>query len=270
MWKRHPWLTGPIGIALLVTLLFFASFFIEVVRYICEKNEYTGQKQCAAHHLGPYALFWVIAVIDQHNGFVTALGTVAVAAFTWTLWRTSDKQSRLTRESIDEAVASSERQLRPYVHVKDSEHRISLQTRPDGTQYVEGIVFWFVWQNAGQTPAERVRTSINDGAVPMNQIGDPAFAMGNESSESAIGPGMTATTGLKLIDIAPLSAVWAGALRLYVWARIEYVDALRPTRVRHTQIQCRVYLLKDPTAIPDTKEMSHVRLRIEGAYNSSD
>ncbi|HEX3653267.1 MAG TPA: hypothetical protein VHU18_10640 [Rhizomicrobium sp.] len=99
--RKHPWLTGLACIAVAITALFVASFFVQVVREICEKNEYTGAKECAAHHLGPYSLFWIVHIIDEHNGFVTALGTLAVAAFTLTLWRTSYQQAVLTRQSID-------------------------------------------------------------------------------------------------------------------------------------------------------------------------
>jgi hypothetical protein len=39
--------------------------------------------------------------IDENSGTLTALATIAIAAFTLTLWRATTEQGRLTRESID-------------------------------------------------------------------------------------------------------------------------------------------------------------------------
>jgi hypothetical protein len=41
------------------------------------------------------------AFIDENNGTLTALATIAIAAFTLTLWRATTEQGRLTKESID-------------------------------------------------------------------------------------------------------------------------------------------------------------------------
>lgn len=35
-------------------------------------------------------LLWFIALLDNHNGLVTAIATVFVAGFTWTLWRSNE------------------------------------------------------------------------------------------------------------------------------------------------------------------------------------
>jgi len=44
---------------------------------------------CSA--IGPLFLFWIIEIIDEHNGFVTAIATFIMAAFTGTLWFVTNK-----------------------------------------------------------------------------------------------------------------------------------------------------------------------------------
>ncbi|HEX3943952.1 MAG TPA: hypothetical protein VHW69_07690 [Rhizomicrobium sp.] len=110
--RKRPWLTGLALAAITLAILFVVSLFVPYVADICAKGEYSGNKECAPHYLGPFALLWLASVINKYNGLVIALGTIAVAAFTWTLWRTSDKQAQLTRESIDlarEAFAAEHR-----------------------------------------------------------------------------------------------------------------------------------------------------------------
>ena len=41
------------------------------------------------------------AFIDENNGTLTALATIAIAAFTLTLWRATTEQGRLTRDAIE-------------------------------------------------------------------------------------------------------------------------------------------------------------------------
>jgi hypothetical protein len=41
------------------------------------------------------------AFIEENNGTLTALATIAIAAFTLTLWRATTEQGRLTRDSIE-------------------------------------------------------------------------------------------------------------------------------------------------------------------------
>jgi hypothetical protein len=44
---------------------------------------------------------WLSQFVSGHHDDITALATVAIAAFTLTLWRATTKQARLTRASID-------------------------------------------------------------------------------------------------------------------------------------------------------------------------
>lgn len=99
--RKHPWLSAFAGSATFLLLLFFGSLFVQVVREICTKNEYTNKPDCAYHHIGPFAILWVVEIIDSHNGFVTALATLVMAAFTGTLWFVTNKSVRVARGQFE-------------------------------------------------------------------------------------------------------------------------------------------------------------------------
>ena len=107
------------------------EFFVFVLVYLAlAATLATSYQQCAADREGTNsrqeqpgpkdnaATFFVceIATIDANSTLLTAVATVFIAAFTLTLWLATTDQGRLTREAIDDAKRSSERQLRAYVH----------------------------------------------------------------------------------------------------------------------------------------------------------
>jgi hypothetical protein len=91
--RNHRWMAIAASGAILPCTLFLGSLFVHVYGEICNKNEYTGAKECVQHHIGPFTLLWIVGVADSHNGLVTAIATILVAGFTWTLWltRASDR-----------------------------------------------------------------------------------------------------------------------------------------------------------------------------------
>jgi hypothetical protein len=140
-WRKIAALT-----VVLAAALFLASFFSPAVYQICSPNEYTHQKECAHYHLGSYVISWIVTVLDAHNGLVTAIATVFVAGFTWTLYRTSSEQGDLTRQSIDLARQEFISTHRPKIIVRN----VSSQG------YVSGmpIPVTFTYTNIGDTPAK--------------------------------------------------------------------------------------------------------------------
>lgn len=106
--KKHPWLSALSAIGLLLIVLFVVSLFIPIVGDLCNYNEQTHKPQCIKYDLGPFALFWVGEIIDQHSGFVTAIATVVMAAFTGTLWWASAGQYDLLEQQIAVAKESAD------------------------------------------------------------------------------------------------------------------------------------------------------------------
>jgi len=96
--RKHGWM----ALALIIVVLSI-SFSLLVPSYgeICTKNEYSGTKECDSHHIA-LVLFWqFIKWANDFGPAITALATVAVAGFTWTLYRATSQQGRLTGQAID-------------------------------------------------------------------------------------------------------------------------------------------------------------------------
>lgn len=115
------WQIAAIVTVGIVALLYALSLFFPADLQLCTPNEYTHAKECAPHHLGPFIILWVIAIADSHNGLVTALATVFVAGFTWTLWRTGRRQGDLAQKSIDLARDEFNATHRPRLFVHTAE-----------------------------------------------------------------------------------------------------------------------------------------------------
>lgn len=120
---RHLILRNWLRLALLflaiAAILFAISFHFSTAYQICSPGEYTHQKECTQYHLGPYILAWIVAVIDIHNGLVTAIATVFIAGFTTVLATVTNRQARLTRESIDLARKEYVTSHRPRIILRD-------------------------------------------------------------------------------------------------------------------------------------------------------
>lgn len=77
-----------------------ASLLLPTNYQICEATQNGRQEQCAAHSFGIYVLSEVSGFLDAHNGLLTAIATIFVALFTWTLWRTNDKTAALAEQTV--------------------------------------------------------------------------------------------------------------------------------------------------------------------------
>src|SRR5260221_14213213 len=73
---------------------------------VCTSSQYGAPQKCEPHNILYVALFYVIETITS-AGFWTAVATIAIAAFTWTLkqstdklWETSKRQIKLARDEF--------------------------------------------------------------------------------------------------------------------------------------------------------------------------
>jgi len=82
-------------------------------------------------------------LIDTHNGFFAAFASLVIAAFTFTLWRSSARQADLTRE----AMIAGERAF-----VFATGFNALWEIGPDGRAYCWR--FRPIWQNSGDTPTK--------------------------------------------------------------------------------------------------------------------
>lgn len=142
--KEHPRVTTALLVAVAATLLFLISLLIPVIGHLCTYDEYGNPKECGQHHLGPFALFWIVQLADEHNGLVTAVATVLLMGITYMLVQLGREQSKTTRA-----------QLRAYVMIDTvAKTGVEPDTVPAGRVKIK---------NFGQTPAHNVRAVIGMG-----------------------------------------------------------------------------------------------------------
>jgi len=121
-------------------------------------------------------LFWIIEVIDEHNGFVTAVATFTMAVFTGTLWLVTNKAVRVAQDqfrfdkealkgSMDLAVAQIELARDEF----DAAHRPRIITRSFERATSDGkAAVSFVFVNTGdiETKIAEIGTYVGDNSNP--------------------------------------------------------------------------------------------------------
>ncbi|HEX4301239.1 MAG TPA: hypothetical protein VHZ78_00490 [Rhizomicrobium sp.] len=164
--------------------------------------------------------------IDANSGLLTAIATIAVAAFTLTLWLSADGQARLTREAIDESKRSSERQLRAYVFVDTC----SLQKDVN-----DGESPWEIHlqiKNYGLTPTSNIRIVAQRNVSDI--VGDdPEYPLAISAQPIAyapIPPGHFFTVRAPIMTPAQRSTAAQNGQRVYTWGRVDYRDAFGKER----------------------------------------
>jgi hypothetical protein len=140
-----------------------------------------------------------------------------------------ENQAKLMRESIDEARKSSEKQLRAYVQVSDS-NRVTIVMRQDYTHHCEVVI-----KNSGQTPAYEVMAvgEFQNRPNPQNftvTLINPSEYQGgkrvlNPQEETILKCKYNSET-----EYPPDTQTTGRAVTFYIWGRIEYRDAFNNER----------------------------------------
>jgi hypothetical protein len=135
---RKPWLTAAVILLLIAAASLLTPFYTE----ICEKNTYTGQKECTAHHITVSLLIYIGQVLEAHAGAITGVATAILAVITWRIVTLGKEQSGTTRA-----------QLRAYV--KMSHRAPGVMFSDDGCDVRLGV------KNYGPTPAQVTNALVN-------------------------------------------------------------------------------------------------------------
>jgi len=97
--------------------------------------------------------FWcIVGFLETYNGAVTAVATIFIGVFTWVLARVTNRQARLTRESIDLARAEFISSHRPRLRIRSVDRSTS-----NPTDYI-GVKFAVV--NVGDTEAHLLGSRV--------------------------------------------------------------------------------------------------------------
>ena len=249
------------GIAGLVVFGFALLFFgvwligwIPATAQYCEYNSYTEHEKCVSYQMPLVAIRYVGWFLDAISPALTALATVAIGAFTFTLYRATDRLWQAGERQIkvagdaanaaEKAASAAQRSAevaedtltkvqRPYLFIYDV-----IGIRPGITEHIDGHIPYAV-ANLGHTPAiiERVEARISKGAEPEEPgpetddhplIISPFLAAQQKIENIPVNAIFWLRGKLSLLDIrdseAPryVSANIERGENLFVWLRIGY------------------------------------------------
>lgn len=190
------------------------------------------------------------AWIETNSDFLTAAATVAIAAFTLTLWRAtvklwtiSQQQSKHMETSIAIAIEAADAANRSAQIAEDA-----LISGQRAFVFVDTIVypnpldhnfinnFWrinVIWKNSGLTPTRNLMSNINWGSFINKIPNDFDFpdAVDREPLCTCIGP--KAIIHSDYVDI-PVT-FFNGQNHVYVWGWVDYNDVFDETPRHRTE-----------------------------------
>lgn len=236
---------GAIRLGLAILAIFFLfGILIPVLSPTFQKckTEYSQNKDSAAAEKDPTG-FGVVGYvecigefIDANDGGITALATIIIAAFTFTLWRATTEQGELTRIAISDAKEASNRELRAYISVVIG--TAVFQERPNGIKFAGHPTI----RNNGRTPAYNVRhfgkaEIIPDAIVDNFRFERPA---GNSLSQACIGPSENRILTCivpNMVNDSDVESIKRGFDQaLWIWGTVIYDDAFgKPRYINYSQ-----------------------------------
>lgn len=260
-----------VATALLLVLLIFR--FVPYYGQICEPGGEAKAANCTSYQLLPYIVLEAAQFLDKMGGAITAVATIAIAIFTFTLKRATDKlwdagerqlnllaetsaaQSKDMQASIRAAtdsanaaiksnqiaVTNSERQLRAYVTVQDinmTTHRLADRIGAYNNNAVSGTIhtyrFSVILKNGGMTPAINARMNISHSRFNNDMPADFHFPDSTNFGNALIGPQLIWHTPSITIPASELETPLVGAFH-YLWGWIEYDDIFSGTTRHRTE-----------------------------------
>jgi hypothetical protein len=154
---REKWFWILFGAALLIGFLALIPFNGE----ICEKPDNAGYKECTSHNFPVYLAFKTQKFLDALGVAITALATIAIAWFTLTLrrstdklWKAGDKQLRLLKRSADISERALTELEAPHLSIKIIDNGIAVTNLMPECYDRRRLEYAFV--NHGRTPAQIV------------------------------------------------------------------------------------------------------------------
>jgi hypothetical protein len=213
-----------------LVVLAAVSLLVPIYGEICTENQYTGHKDCAAYHMVFVALWHLAKPFSDWSAGITAIATVAIGAFTWTLWRATTEQGRLTVRAINGAQDANQRGLRAYLSVTIGV--AAYQDRTTNTKFAGHPTL----KNNGRTPAYKVRIWTRAEIIPDTLVDKYTFAVvpTDEVSQATIGPGedrILTCVVPSYVNDADIAKIKKGdGTALWAWGTVRYEDAFKTSR----------------------------------------
>jgi hypothetical protein len=238
--NRRPFLIGFLCGCAALSAIFLLSSDVAAQYELCETTK-AGTKECAPYSVIRYA-HEVGAALNTYNGVLTAVATILIAYFTFSLRLATDRLWQAGERQLDYLRESSERQLRAYVHVEEAPIRFSNDV----------FTVEFRIKNFGQTPAHSVWVNYAFEAVPCKDKEPVRIPVPDDNySLGSIAP----LTDFYQLDAevrdVSLPSVADGDCAIYLVGTITYVTVFN--RTRQTNFR---YLVGGEIGWEDESEMS--------------
>jgi hypothetical protein len=222
------WIVAAVVLILLAAALSLAPFYAE----ICEKNAYTGQKECSAHQIAVFSIIYVGQVLELHAGAITGVATAILAFITWRLVTLGKEQSNTSRA-----------ELRAYLSVVVG--GAVYQERARGLKFEAKPVIL----NNGKTPAYNVRYRARAEVLTDSVSKTFVFTAPPDTphSQASIGPQenriLSAVLDHFVADNEIQDIKSGNGKALWVWGIVHYDDVFKCPRF--TQFCQRLAWLPD-------------------------
>jgi hypothetical protein len=233
MLKTLPWRMTAFGCALgALAGLLVVTFETDFPAQICEYNQATRHEECATYHIVFVALWHIAKILNDYGPAISAAATVAIAAFTWTLWLATTEQGRFTQQSIDLARKEFISTHRPKLAVR----YVYLNSRDpiNGMENAEKLEVNFTVENIGGSDATVTQSMIGLHCYEAPLPCPPEFYKFGRD----ILKGATFSTGATQGFTASNDVEISVSTEMYFIGWAEYVDAAGSTRALRF---CREY-----------------------------
>jgi hypothetical protein len=211
-------------------------------------------------------LCWISSISDwleSHNGAITAIGTLFIAAFTWRLWvstnrlwieakdssDTAKKSADAAKESADiakKSAALAETDLvigrRAYMSI---DHCFSLPIPRGSSINPQAWEFGIVWKNIGQGFARNIRAKcsidiVNRGITELSCF--ETMKIDDCAPFSMVPGGTFRSLTTNNFPIEKWKTFTDGIIEVYICGLIHYEDAFGNHEPRFTQICTKVII----------------------------
>jgi hypothetical protein len=186
-----------------------------------------NQAECGASE-NKHRNYWerFVCYVEARNKFFTAFGTLIIAAFTVCLAFATVFLYTATRNLVEGADETAEKQLRAYVFIKDG----GIAITPDGV----GFVFGVIYKNFGKTPAYQYSTWTGGGIYPVDDLPFPKEpkSLTERVNRSIVGPSAETPVVADSVALSPpdLQAIRNRTKAIFIWGGVDYVDAFDKPR----------------------------------------
>lgn len=261
MWQKLWNLAPKRTAAWLVVLGLFAMVFLTAEYFIAPRYP-----PCIARVTGERSdLIWAhalctVSLVDRHSGFFSLLSAIAVAAFTFTLWRSTEKLWRAGKEALEatdrafvfidgfnveltvlsDLVHSRSRTLGPAPFLPNGQRA----ENPD--LFVTRFAVQPRWKNGGNTPTKgmTIRVDWREPGLPL--AGDFTYDYADSDTRFFLAP--KATEPSAVIEMHGANTVINDGMphrdgepepSMFIWGRADYSDAFGQRRFTQWCYQVR-------------------------------